>query len=52
MPRRSRETQGKFSPNTPTPSGSESSIFFGDFQPPSLTTRELEDPFGEQPNIF
>lgn len=41
MPHRSRDNQGKFFPKTPTPSRSQPSFFFGDFELPSLTTREL-----------
>jgi hypothetical protein len=52
MPRRSRDNQGKFLPKTPTPSNSQPSLFFGDCELPSLTTGELEDPLGEQPEIF
>ena len=44
MPRRSRDNLGIFFPNTPTTSNSQPSIFFGGC--------ELEDPLGEQPNIF
>ncbi len=44
MPRRSRDNLGKFLPNTPTASNSQPSLFFGGY--------ELEEPLGEQPNIF
>lgn len=52
MPHRSRCTQGKLLPKTPTPLSSQPSLFFGDFQPPSLTIGELEDPLGEKLEIF
>jgi len=52
MPCRSRETLGKVFPNTPTPSNNLPSLFFSDCQLPSLTIGELEDPLGEQPDIF
>ena len=52
MPHRNRDTQGKFLPNTPTPSNNQPSLFFGACQLPFLTTRELEDPLGEQLEIF
>ena len=52
MPRRNKDTQGKFLPNTTTPSSSEPSLFFDDYQTPSLTTGELEDPLGDQREIF
>lgn len=52
MPCRSRDTLGKFLPNTPTPSKSQNSLFFDDYHLPSLTTGELEDPLGDQPKIF
>jgi len=52
MPHRSRYTLGKFLPNIPTPSNNQPSLFFGDCQLPSLTTRDLEDPIVEQLAIF
>lgn len=52
MPRGNRDTQEKFLPKTPTPSNSQPSLFFGDYQLPSLTIGELEDPLGEKPDIF
>lgn len=52
MPHRSRDTLGKFLPNTPTPSNNQHSLFFSDCQLPSLNTGELEEPLGEQPEIF
>ena len=52
MHRRSRETLGKFLQNTPTPLNNQLSLFFGDCQLTSLTTGHLEDPLGEQPEIF
>lgn len=52
MPRRSRDNQGKFLPKMPTPSRIQPSFFFGDCELPSLTTMELEDLIGEQPNNF
>lgn len=52
MPRRSRDTQGKFLSRPPTPSSSQPSLFFGDCQLSSLTIGELEDPLGEKPQIF
>jgi len=52
MPHRNRDTQGKFLPNTLAPSNSQPSLFFDDWKLPSLTTWELEDPLGEQPEIF
>ena len=44
MPRRNRENLGKFFPNTPIASNSQPSLFFGGC--------ELEEPLGEQPDIF
>ena len=44
MPCRNRDNLGKFFPNTPTASNSQTSLFFGGC--------ELEEPLGEQPNIF
>ena len=44
MPRRNRDNLGKFLPNTPTTSNNQPSLFFGSY--------ELEDPLGEQPEIF
>ena len=52
MPHRSRDTVGKFLPNTPKPSNIQPSLFFGDCQLPSLTTGELEKPLGEKPENF
>jgi len=52
MHRSSRETLGKFFPNTPTSSNSQPSLFFGVCQLLSLTIRDLKDPLGEQPEIF
>ena len=46
MARRSRDTLGKLFPNTPTPSNNQPSLFFSDYQLPSLTAEELEDPLG------
>jgi len=48
----SRDNLGKKIPTTPTPSNNQPSLLFGGFQLPSLTIGELEDPLGEQPNIF
>ena len=44
MPRRNRDNLGKFIPNTPTALNNQPSLFFGGY--------ELEDPLGEQPEIF
>ena len=44
MPRRNRDSLGRFLPNTPTTSNGKPSLFFGGC--------ELEEPIGEQPNIF
>jgi len=44
MPRRNIDNLGKFLPNTPTSSNSQTSLFFGGC--------ELEEPLGEKPNIF
>jgi len=44
MPRRNRDNLGKFLPNTPTTSNIQPSLFFSGC--------ELEDPLGEQPEIF
>ena len=44
MPRRSRDNLWIFFLNTPTASNSQPSLFFGGC--------ELEDPLGEQPEIF
>lgn len=44
MPPRSRDNLGNFFPNTPTPSNNQPSLFFDGY--------ELEDPLGEQPEIF
>jgi len=44
MPHRNRDNLGKFLPNTPTTLNKEPSLLFGGC--------ELEDPLGEQPNIF
>jgi len=44
MPHRNRDNLEKFLPNTPTTSNSQPSLFFGGC--------ELEDPLGEQPEIF
>ena len=44
MPHRNRDNLGKFLPNTPTASNNQPSLFFGVY--------ELEEPLGEQPNIF
>lgn len=52
MPRRSINTQGKFLPKIPTILSSEPSLFFGDCQLTSLTTRELEDPQGGKRKFF
>lgn len=52
MPRRSRDNLGIFFPNTPTPSDNQPSLFFGGYHLPSLTVGELEDPLGEQFEIF
>ena len=41
---RNRDNLGKFLPNTPTTSNNKNSLFFGGC--------ELEDPLGEQPEIF
>jgi len=49
---RNRDTQGKLLPNTPTPSNNQPSLFSSDCKHPSLTTGELEDPLGEQLEIF
>lgn len=52
MPCRSRDSQGKFLPKNPTPSSSEPSLFYNDYELPSLNVGELEDPLGEQAYIF
>ena len=52
MLHRSRDTQGKFLPKTPTPLSSQPSLLFDDYQLPSVTTEELEDPLTEQPENF
>ena len=44
MPRRNRDNLGKFLPNTPIASNRQPSLFFG--------SCELEEPLGEQPEIF
>ena len=44
MPHRSRDNLGKFFPNTPTTLNNQPSLFFNGCQ--------LEDPIGEQPEIF
>ncbi len=44
MPRRNRDNLGKFLPNTPTTSNIQPFLFFNGY--------ELEDPLGEQPDIF
>jgi len=44
MSHRNRDNLGKFLPNTPTTSKNQPSLFFRGC--------ELEDPLGEQPNIF
>ena len=44
MPRKSRDNLRKFFPNTPIASSSQPSLFFGGC--------ELEEPLGEQPDIF
>ena len=44
MARRNRDNLGKFLPNTPTTSNIKPSLFFDGC--------ELEDPLGEQPEIF
>ena len=44
MPRRNRDNLRKFVPNTPTASNNQPSLFFGGY--------ELEEPLGEQPDIF
>ena len=44
MPCKNKDNLGKFSPNTPTASNNQPSLFFGGY--------ELEEPLGEQPNIF
>jgi len=44
MPCRSRYNLGIFFPNTPTPSNSQPSLFFGGC--------ELDDPLEEKPEIF
>jgi len=44
MPHKNRDNLGRFLPNTPTASNNQSSLFFGGY--------ELEEPLGEQPNIF
>ena len=44
MPHRNRDNLWKFLPNTPTTSNSQPSLIFDEC--------ELEEPLGEQPNIF
>lgn len=48
MPRRSRDNQRKLLSKTSTPPRSKSSLFFGDYELPSLSAKETEDPLGEQ----
>ena len=52
MPRRSRDNQGKFLPKIPTLSSTQPSLFFGDYEIPSLTIGDLEDPLGKQLEIL
>ena len=52
MPHRVWDNSRKFLHKTPTPSTSQPSFFFGDFDLPFLTIGELENPMGDPPKIF
>lgn len=52
MPRRSRDNKRKLLPKNPTPSRSNPSFFFGDYELPSMIIMGVEDPRRERPQNF